>query len=229
MRYILQVLVLLPLLLSCNAKPKSEEATNSSKIKDAPISYAGPFDLAKLELKENMPAIVKEQQIKLEAVTDTDKTLMGYGRVKSYDAKALKYGSALLSGADGNNKNYVLLHYDEKTNKLAFFEVILYTRVQANALHQELNKLGKPSFKKKWPDGTLTIDENGNAVPPKPDEKQIVQVWDNQPNGISYLYSQKENSKSFGATLTVLKEAGPSGKDWMTFSGLDWYKNTKSD
>lgn len=229
MKYIVPVLFLIPLLLSCNVKPKSQAGADSSKIKDAPISYARPFDLAKLELKENIPAILKEQQIKLEAVTDTDKTLMGYERVKSHDAKALKYGSALLSGADGNNKNYVLLHYDGKTNKLAFFEVILYTRDQANALHQELNKLGKPNFKKKWPDGSLTIDENGNAVPPKPDEKQIVQVWDNQPNGISYLYSQKENSKSFGATLTVLKKAGPSGKDWMTFSGLDWYKNTKSD
>jgi hypothetical protein len=229
MKYVLPYLVLLPLLLSCNAKPKHQADTDSSKSKDESLSFTGPFDLAKLELKENIQAIVKEQLIKVEPVTDTDKTLMGYDRVKSYDAKALKYGSALLSGADGNIKNYVLLHYDEKTNKLAFFEVILNTRDQANALHQELNKMGKPSFKKKWPDGSLTIDENGNAVPPKPDEKQIFQVWDNQRTGISYFYTEKENSKSFRATLTVLKESGQSGKDWMTFSGLDWYKNTKSD
>jgi hypothetical protein len=44
-------------------------------------------------------------------------------------------------------------------------------------------------------DGSLDIDENGNSVPPKPDEKQIVQVWDNQRTGISYLYSEKENRK----------------------------------
>ena len=229
MKYIVPVLFLIPLLLSCNAKPKSQADADSSKIKDAPISYAGPFDLAKLELKENIPAIVKEQQIKLEAVTDTDKTLMGYERLKSYDAKALKYGSALLSGAHGNNKNYVLLHYEEKTNKLAFFEVILNTRDQANALHQELKKLGNPIFKKKWPDGSLDIDENGRGVPPKADEKQIFQVWDDQRTGISYFYIEKENSKSFRATLTVLKRAEQSGKDWMNFSSLDWYKNTKSD
>ena len=229
MIYILPIIVLLPLLLSCNAKPTSQEATDSSKIKDAPIAYTGPFDLAKLELKENMPAIVKEQQIRLEAVTDNDKTLMGYERVKSYDAKALKYGSALLSGADGNNKNYVLLHYDEKTNKLAFFEVILNTRDQANALHDQLDKMGKSNFKKKWPDGSIELDENGNALTAKPNDKQIFQVWDNQRTGISYFYSQKENSRSFGATLTVLKKAEQSGKDWMNFSSLNWYKNTKSD
>lgn len=114
MKYVFPFLVLLPLLLSCNAKSTSNTNDDTLKIKDAPLSYTGPFDLARLELKENIKAIAKEEQIKPEPITDADKSLLGYDRLKSSDAKALKYGPAILAGADGKNKNYVLLHYNEK-------------------------------------------------------------------------------------------------------------------
>lgn len=229
MKYAFPFLVLLPLLLSCNAKPKAMADEDNLKSKDAPTSFTGPLDLAKLELKEDIKAIVKEQQIKQEAVTEDDKSLFGYERIKSYDAKALKYGPAMLTGAEEKNKNYVLLHYNEETHKLAFFQVILFTRPAASALHDQLLKLGKPEFKKKWPDGSMEIDENGNAVTPKPDAKRTFEVWDDKRTGISYFYSVNEDNKSFTAELTVLKQTEQSGKDWMSASSLDWYKNSKSD
>jgi hypothetical protein len=211
-------------MLSCNSKPHRASNSDSTSNIAVAIGYSGRLNLAKLTLKENIPALMTAQKVKLEPITDTDKTLWGHDRMKSNDPKALQFGGADLAGASGKNKNYVLLHYDEKTKKLIFYEVEMYSREQAKALSGELNKLGKPTFEKKWPDGSMDIDENGHAVQPKPDEKQIFQVWDDKLTGISYFYGAKENSHSFAAKLTVLKKADQAGRDWMSFSRLDWYQ-----
>lgn len=158
-------------LMGCQSNSNSNSGSVSKKNTEVPLGYTGPIDLAKLHLKENAPALLKANKIKLEAVSDTDMTMLGLDRIKSRAAEALQYGEANLSGHENKLSNYAVFHYDENSKRLVFLEVVLYTRDKAAALGNELEKLGKPVFEKKLPDGSLTLDDEGNAIPRKPDEK----------------------------------------------------------
>ncbi len=176
-----------------------------------------------MQLKENAPALLKAYRVKLEAVTDTDATMLGLDRMKTRASEALQYGETNLAGSEGKLNNYAVFHYDENSKRLVFYQVILYTRDKAAALSTALEKMGKPTFEKQWPDGSLTVDAEGNGVPPNPDEKQRFRVWEDKATGISRIYNIVENSHSLVAELTVLKRADKASRDWMNTTELDWY------
>ncbi|QXV63704.1 hypothetical protein INP83_11340 [Mucilaginibacter sp. 21P] len=220
---------LIPFLLiafmGCQSNSKTGPGGDSiPKTMEVPLNFTGSFDLARLQLKENAPELLKAYQVKLEAVTDTDATMLGLERIKSRASEVLRYGGVNLSGSDGKVSNYAVFHYEENSKRLVFFQVILYTRVEAAALSKELEKMGNPVFEKKWPDGSLTLDAEGNAVQPKADEKQRFRVWEDKATGISRIYNIVENSHSLVAELTVIKRADKVSRDWMQTTDLDWYK-----
>lgn len=224
MKHLIPLILIAMGLLGCQSNSNSGSGSDTTqKIAEVPLSYSGPLDLARLQLKENAPALLKAYKIKLEAVTDTDATMLGLERIKSRASEALQYGGTNLSGSDGKLNNYAVFHYDENSKRLIFFQVFLYTRDKAAALSKELEKMGKPTFEKQWPDGSLTVDAEGNGVPPKPDEKQRFRVWEDKASGISRIYNIVENSHSLVAELTVLKRADKTSRDWMNTTDLDWY------
>jgi hypothetical protein len=211
-------------MLSCTSKQGNDSTTDSTKKTVMTPPNTGPFDISHLVLKENLPDLMAAQGIKSEPITASDLTLLGYDVFKSSNPKLLRFGGKDLSGSVAKDKNHLLLHYNTEKKILAFYEVDLYTREQIDILSSQLKKMGPPSFEKKWPDGSLTIDENGNSVKPDPDEKQTFQVWENKSTGLTYFFSNKESKKGIEAELTVLKKSEQSGKDWMSFSQLDWYR-----
>jgi hypothetical protein len=216
--------------MACNAKSKGNAPADSAKSTVKSVPYTGPFDLAKLTLKENILNIMNEKGVKREAKDTLDKTLFGYEIFKTTDPKVLRFENTDLSGANGKNKNYVLLHYNERTKTLAFYELVLYNQNQTDALITLLGKVGKIVFKQtKTSKGAIEIDENGNEVKPGTGERKTFRVWENKSTGLSYFLSEIGSGKNLTSTLTVLKRSEQSGKYWISFLALDWYKDSKSE
>lgn len=212
-------------IIACSSSQKESKSIDSTN--RAPITNnAEPFDLAKLTLNEpNVPRMLAERNVKTESLTSTDQTIWGYERLKISSANLLRYAGNDLSGINDTLKNNFLLHYNEKTKALAFYEVRLYTREQSAALLAALKKMGKPSFEKLGVSkGAVEIDEDGNEIKNGKEEKQTFRVWENSKNRLTYYLSERENGKHYALELTVLNRSANYAKQWISFRSLDWYK-----
>jgi len=214
---------------ACNSNPKGNQQ-DSTKNDAMNPSYSGPFDLAKLKLNENLPDLMARQEIKPEPKTEQDKTLLGYELFRSSSPKALRFEDTHLSGTYGKNKNYVLFDYSEDKKKLAFYEVMLYNQAQTDTLINLLGKVGTITFKQtKLPKSALDVDSNGKAVPFPAGTRKTFYVWENKSTGISYFLFETGLGENLTTKLIVLKRSEQSGKDWISYLSLDWYKDIKSE
>jgi len=214
---------------ACNSDPKGNQR-DSTKNDAMKPSYSGPFDLAKLKLNENLPNLMADQGIKSEPKAEQDKTLLGYELFKSSNPKVLHFENEDLSGTYGKNKNYVLFDYSEDKKTLAFYELMIYNRAQADTLLNLLGKVGTIIFKQtKLQKGAFELDENGRALDPKKSLNKTVYIWENKNTGISYFLFGAGKGQNFTAKLIVLKQSEQSGKDWMSYFSLDFYKGIKSE
>jgi hypothetical protein len=214
---------------ACNSNPKGNHQ-DSTKNDAMNPSYSGPFDLAKLKLNENVPDLMATQGIKPESKTEQDKTLLGYELFKSSNPKVLRFENTDLSGTYGKNKNYVLFDYSEDKKKLAFYEVMLYNQAQTDTLINLLGKVGTITFKQtKLPKSALDVDSNGKAVPFPAGTRKTFYVWENKNTDISYFLFETGLGENLTTRLIVLKRSEQSGKDWISYLSLDWYKDIKSE
>jgi hypothetical protein len=222
---------LLPMIMLCLSIIACSSSQKESKLMDsantAPITNnEEPFDLAKLTLKEpDVPGMLAERKVKTEPITAADQTIWGYERLKISSADLLRYAGNDLSGTNGMLENNVLLHYNEKTKALAFYEVRLYTKEQAAALLAALNKMGKPAFEKLGVSkGAVEIDEDGNEIKKGKGEKQTFRVWENSKNGLTYYLMERGAGKDYASELTVLNRSANYAKQWISFRSLGWYQ-----
>jgi hypothetical protein len=208
-------LALLLLITACGQSPQK-----------ATIKNTGPIDLSKLLLTENTLGMMTSQGIKRETKDSLDKTLFGLEVFKSSDPKAMHFGGEDFSGQTGKDRNYVLFHYHENSDSLAFYELNVYTKPQTNALISQLEKhFGKPIFQKVGTqDGDYDLDEKGNMVKPKPDDNYAYRVWLNKQTGITYFLLSNGHSVQIKTQLTALKRSEQSGKDWVSLQFLDWFE-----
>ncbi|WP_295769345.1 hypothetical protein [uncultured Mucilaginibacter sp.] len=212
-------------IFACSFSPKESKPVNS--FNKAPVTNNDEtFDLAKLTLKEpDVPGMVAERKVKTEYLTATDQTIIGFERLKISSAEILRYAGNDLSGINHTVKNNVLLHYNEKTKGLAFYEVRLYTEEQSAALLAALKKIGKPEFEKLGVSkGAIEIDEDGNEIKKASEEKQTFRVWENSKNGLTYYLVERGKGESYTLELTVLNRSENYAKQWISFRSLDWYK-----
>lgn len=220
-------LMLVLLMLSCTQKQKGASLadTTTTTKKDMAESTSGPFDLSKLSLKEKLTDLMTAQNIKLEKNAPSEQTLFGLEVFKTGDPKILRFGGQDLSGS-GKSKNEVLFHYNPKDNKLAFYEVKLYSKKQIDALINELNKGGKPVFEKIGvTKGAIELDENGNEVKAGAGDNKKYHVWENKATGVTYFLIETGTGENTTSELTALIRSDQYGKDWISFRSFDWYKN----
>lgn len=215
---------LLIMITACGQNPQANSHSNEPK--KAAMNYTGPFDLSRLLLKENILEVMTAQKVKPEQKLPDDKTLFGSAVFKSSDPKVLIFGGEDLSGQTGKNKNYVLFHYHESSDSLAFFELTLYNKKQTAALIGQLEKLyNKPLFEQIGPKkGATEIDEQGNAVKPEPGGNYAYRVWENKQTGLTYFLLSQGNNDQITTKLTALKRSEQSGKEWVASEALDWYE-----
>jgi hypothetical protein len=223
-------LMLVLLMLSCTQKQKGASLADTSSTpttkKDMAESNSGPFDLAKLSLKEKLTDLLAPQSIKPEKNASSEQTLFGLEVFKSSDPKVLRFGGQDLFGGGSTGKNEVLFHYNPKDNMLAFYELRLYSKKQTDALISELNKNGKPAFEKiKTTDGAIELDENGNEVKASKSDNKKYHVWENKATGVSYFLIETGTGEKTTAELTALRSSEQYGKDWISFRSFNWYKN----
>jgi hypothetical protein len=224
-------LMLCLVLLSCTSKPKGSAETDSTKnAAMTTSSNSGPFDLARLVLNEKILDIMTAQGVKIEPKTSADKTLLGFEIFKTSNPKALRFENADLSGATGKNKNHVLFHYNEDKRTLAFYEVELYNQAQTDILINLLGKVGAITFKQtKLPKSALDLDKNGKAIAFPAGTRKTFRVWENKSTGISYFLIETGLGENVTTKLIVLKRSEQSGKDWVSYLSLDWYKDFKNE
>lgn len=215
---------------ACNSNPHGKDQQDSTKINTVKPTYSGPFDLAGLKLNENLLDFMAAHTIKKEPKAESDKTLLGYETFKSSDPKVLRFKNADLSGANGKNQNHIIFHYTEDKQKLSFYELTLYNQRQTDTLINLLGKVGTIIFKQtKLSKGSLDLDEHGNAIPFPPGERKTFRVWENKSTGISYFLIETGSGKNLITRLIVLRKSEQSGKDWISYLSLDWYKSFKSE
>ncbi len=218
------------IIAACQSNPQGSNHRDSAKNTALKASYSGPFDLAKLRLNENLPDLMAAQGIKTEPKAEPDKTLLGYELFKSSNPKALRFENADLSGTSGKNTNYVLFDYSEDKKTLAFYEVMLYDKAQADTLINLLGKVSTIVFKQtKLPKGAFELDEDGRALKPEKSMHKTFRVWENKNTGLTYFLEGAGEGQNFTAKLIVLKQSEQSGKDWMYYFSLDMYKGSKSE
>lgn len=226
------IIYLIPclIMLACNSGRQGNAPADSTKSIVTTPANSGPFDLARLNLKENLPAVMAAQDIKPEPKASTDETLMGLEIFRSSNPKVLRFEGRDLSGSTGKNKNYALFHYDEGSKKLAFYELEIYNQEQTDTLINQLGRTGTLIFKRTpLPDGAIEIDENGEPVKAGTRERKTFRVWQNKSAGLTYFLIETGAGQHLVTKLIVLNEAEQAGKDWVSFRMLDWYKNAKSD
>lgn len=215
------------ILMACNTKPPKSDTAKPLVVAK---SYAGAFDLAKLTLTENLPAVMAAEDIKPESKDSTDLTMLGFEVFKSTSPKVLRFENADMWGTNGKNKNHVLFHYDEKKNTLAGYELWLYNQIQTNRLIALLGKIGKLTFKRtKLPKGAIELDVNGDEVKPENSERKTFRVWENKNTGLSYFLSESGSGKSLITNLVVLNKNTQFGKDWIELLQLNSYRYDKSE
>jgi hypothetical protein len=214
---------------ACNTNPQNN-AKEPTKNNSTKAASAKTFDLATLNLNENLPELMASQGIKSDTKTESDQTLSGFLIFKSNDPKVLRFENAALSGGNGKNKNYVLFHYKEDNKALAFYELILFSQGQTDNLINLMGKVGTLIFKQTKPfKGAVELDEKGNEVKPENSERKTFRVWENKSNGLSYFLIEKGSGQNLNSRLVVLRRSEQSGKDWISYQLLDWYKNANSE
>jgi hypothetical protein len=219
------VLLLILIISACTSKPGGNDQNDSTKMQTVNQSNAGPFDLSKLLLKENLPDLMTAQGVKAEPKDSLDLTTFGFEVFKSSNPKILRFGNTDLSGSNGKNKNHVLFHYSEEKNTLALYEVELYTQAAADALKSQLQKMGKPVHEQTGvTKGAIELDENGNEVKTGSGSLKAYHVWENKANGLSYYLIEDGSGENVTTQLIVLNTADKSGQDWISFYNLDLYK-----
>jgi hypothetical protein len=187
---------------------------------------AGPFDLARLTLTENLPDLMTAQGIEPGPKDSSATTMLGYEIFRSNNAKVLRFADTDFSGP----KNQVLFHYNADNKSLAAYELMLTDQAQTDKLISLLGKVAKPVFKQTHtPKGSVELDENGDPVKPENSERQTYRVWENKTNGLTYFLSETGSGQSLATKLTVLNGSTPFGKDWTATGLLDWYKNAQSE
>ncbi|WP_374951059.1 hypothetical protein [Mucilaginibacter sp.] len=224
------ILISLSLLMitACGQSSKGNaQKKDSTKVV---YTFTGPFDLAKLLLKENLPEMIHSQGIRRELKDSMDVTMLKYEVFKTSDPKALRFAGTDLSGTYGQRKNYALFHYAEDQKNLICYELTLYDQKQTDQLIGLLGKVGTLVFKMTHlPKGTIEIDVDGNEVKPEKSVRQTYRVWDNKKTGITYYLSEDGTGKKITTKLTALKKATKFGKDWISTGQLDWYKYSDSE
>jgi hypothetical protein len=224
-------LSLLVILTACNAKPPQQSKhSNPDKSTAVARTYSGTFDLAKLLLNENLPALMAALHVKPEPKNTDESTMLKFETFKSSSSKVLRFENVDFSGSNGKNKNQVFFHYNEKNNMLACYELKIYNQEQTDKLIGLLGKVGKLNFKQtKLPKGSIAIDVNGDEIKPEKLERKTYRVWENKITGITYFLSETGSGQNLITELIVLKRATQFGKDWISFLQLDWYRYEKSE
>jgi len=217
-------------IVACNSNPKATNQRDSTESNTVKAADSGPFDLAKLNLKENLPDLMTAQGIKKEPKDTTDETMLDYEAFKSSDPKALRFADKDLSGERGKSKNHVLFHYQETQKTLACYELTLYNQGQTDTLISLLGKLGTLVFKQTHvPKGSIALDVNGDEIKPEKVVRKTYRVWENKSNGLTYFLSEDGSGQNLTTELIVLNRATPFAKDWISSRSLDWYKRDQSE
>lgn len=217
-------------IVACNANPQANNTNKPTKNNLVEPTSLETFDLARLRLNENLPDLMASQGIKSDVTTESDETLTGYHIFKSSIPKVLRFEKAALSGANGKNKNYIVFHYSQDYKALAFYELILFNQGQTDTLIGLMAKAGTLIFKQTKPlKGAIELDENGNEVKPENSERKTFRVWENKSTGLSYFLIETGSGQNLISRLIVLKRSEQSGKDWISYQLLDWYKNANSE
>jgi hypothetical protein len=221
-------LSILLMITACGQNPKGNTQKQDST--SVVNNYTGPFDLAKLSLKENLPELMKQQGIKPEPKDSLDLTLLNYEVFKTSDPKALHFGDNDFSGNYGLHKDHVVFHYAEDKKTLVGYQLIIYDQKQTDQLIELVGEIGTLVFKRTHvTEGSIELDVNGNEVKPENSVRLTYRVWEGKSTGLNYYLTENGSGKNLSTELIVVKKTTQFGKDWISFRQLDWYLKEKSE
>ncbi len=170
-------------------------------------SQTASFDLYQLKFDEKIDDIVIQNKLKMSDGISEAKTLFGYDRFETKKEGLLQFAGLALIGENTEQKNKLILHYNEENHILAMYEVLLYTEKEVQGLSSVLEqKIGKPDHESENTDGLE------------------MKVWKDEKTKIYYfLMSYDDKNKQRKTEFTAIDMKQDKAKDWISFRSFHYF------